>query len=251
MRTRLILSLAVCLALAAAGGARADEVVNAILDKAIKAHGGADKLAREGAARTRSKGTIEILGGLSFTEESLVQDPDKLKSTLQLEVMGQNVTVVTAFSKDKGWYQANGQTMDMDAKMLDAMKEALYLIRVAKLTALRDNKDKALEVSILGEDKVDGRPVIGIRVASKGHNDISLFFDKETGLVSKLVHRSPDPMSGQEITEERIIQEYQDLDGLKVAKKALINHDGKKFMEVEVLEVKLVDKVDDSEFAKP
>jgi hypothetical protein len=165
--------------------------------------------------------------------------------------MGQNVAVVTAFNKDKGWYQANGQTMDMDTKMLDAMKEALYVMRVARVTALRDNKDKAVEVSLVGEDKVDGRAVVGIRVASQGHNDINLFFDKETGLLTKFVHRTADPLSGQQITEERIIQEYQDVDGLKVAKKALVNRDGKKFMEVEVLEVKLTDKVDDSEFAKP
>jgi hypothetical protein len=124
-------------------------------------------------------------------------------------------------------------------------------MRIAKLTALRDNKDKSRELSLVGEDKVDGRPVVGIRVASKGHKDISLFFDKETGLLSKFVHRTASPMSDQEVTEERIIQEYQEVDGLKVAKKALINHDGKKFIEVEVLEVKLMEKADDSEFTKP
>jgi hypothetical protein len=60
-----------------------------------------------------------------------------------------------------------------------------------------------------------------------------------------------DAMTGQEVTEERIIQEYQEIDGAKVAKKALVNRDGKKFVEAEVLEVKSLDKLDESEFAKP
>jgi hypothetical protein len=53
------------------------------------------------------------------------------------------------------------------------------------------------------------------------------------------------------VAEERIILEYQDVDGMKSAKKVLVNRDGKKFTEAEVLEVKFLDKVDDAEFTKP
>jgi hypothetical protein len=38
---------------------------------------------------------------------------------------------------------------------------------------------------------------------------------------------------------------------MKVARKVLVNQDGKKFMEVEILEIKHPAKLDDSEFAKP
>jgi hypothetical protein len=55
----------------------------------------------------------------------------------------------------------------------------------------------------------------------------------------------------QEVDEERIIKEYQDTDGPKTAKKVLVNHDGKKYLELEVLEVKYPDEIDDSDFQKP
>ena len=55
----------------------------------------------------------------------------------------------------------------------------------------------------------------------------------------------------QEVDEERIIGEYQDIEGQKVPKKIVVNHDGKKFMEAEVTEMKFLDKVDDSQFEKP
>jgi len=36
-----------------------------------------------------------------------------------------------------------------------------------------------------------------------------------------------------------------------VPKKVLVNHDGKKYLEIEVVEVKYPDDIDDSEFQKP
>ncbi len=41
------------------------------------------------------------------------------------------------------------------------------------------------------------------------------------------------------------------MDGVPTAKKVVVNRDGNKFMEVEVLETKRLEKLDDSEFAKP
>jgi hypothetical protein len=244
-------SMVVGCLLAAGGVARGEDTVAAVLDRAIKAHGGAEKLAPKAAVRTKTKGTIELAGGLPYTEEVTIQGQDQLKSVVTVEIMGQSVAVTTIFNRDKGWINAQGQTKDMDEKLLAEIKEALYGMHLARFTALKDNKDKVFDVSLVGNDKVEGRDVVGIRVASKGHKDVNLYFDKKTGLLAKITRMALDPMTGQEVTEERIIQEYQDIDGLKVAKKVLVNRDGKKFVEAEVLEVKSLDKLDESEFAKP
>jgi negative regulator of sigma E activity len=243
--------LVVCSLLAAGATARAEDTVPAVLDKAIKAHGGAEKLAFKGALHTKSKGTIELAGGLPYTEDVTIQGQDQLKSIVTVEVMGQSVVVTTVFNRDKGWINAQGQTKDMDEKLMGEMKEALYSMRLARFTALKDNKEKQYDVSLVGDDKVEGRDVVGIRVASKRHKDVNLYFDKKTGLLAKITRMALDPMTGQEVSEDRIILEYQEIDGAKVAKKAVVNRDGKKFVEAEVQEVKSLDKVDDSEFAKP
>lgn len=248
MRRILIPSLAV-LVLLAAGGARAADDAQAVLDRAIKAYGGPDRLAKMKAVETRSKGTVEVAGGLGFTEETQVQAPAQFKSVTQLDVNGQTVTVTTVFNKDKGWVQAAGQTKELEGKALDEVKELVYLMGMGRLTPLKDAKK--YEVSLVGEDKVEGKPVVGIRVASKGHKDINLYFSKETGLLAKITRPALDLMTGQEIQEERIIKEYQKVDGIPTPKKALINRDGKKFMEVEIEEVKHLEPLDDSTFAKP
>jgi hypothetical protein len=247
MRTCLFASLIGALLLTA--GARAEDEAKAILTRAIKAHGGADARDKYQASQTRAKGKIEILGGLEFTQEASFMLPNKFKETVEMEVMSQKVRVVTAFDGSKAFIQANGQDVPVDDKIKDALQGAVYAMKVARLVPLV--KEKGFELSPLGEVKVDGKPALGVRVAHKGQKDISLYFNKETGLLAKVEHRTVDPMTGSEITEERIITEYATTDGVPMPRRLVINHDGNKFMEVEVVETKRLEKLDDSEFAKP
>ena len=69
--------------------------------------------------------------------------------------------------------------------------------------------------------------------------------------MTKTERRTKDLMTGQEVTEERIVTEYQDKHDRKVAKRVTVNRDGKKLLDVEVLEVELLESIDDGEFAQP
>ena len=247
MRRLLLLSLSAGLLLPGPQTLAQDEV-KAILERAIKAHGGADKLEKLKAFQVKAKGRLDVLGGLEFEQESSVQTPDKIKEVVRLEVDGQKLTVTTVYNGTKGWINVNGTTMDMDEKVQAAIKDALYMMSFAGLRGL---KDKEFETAALGEMKVNGRPALGVKVSKKGKKDINLYFDKETGLLAKLEYQATDPMSGQEVAEERFITEYQDSDGLKMAKKVVVQRDGKKYLEAEVTEAKGLEKIDDSEFAKP
>jgi hypothetical protein len=247
MRKSLIASLVGVLVLAA--GVRADDDVKAIITKAIKAHGGEEVKNKYKAGQMKVKGKIELLGGLEFTQESSYMLPDKFKESIDMEVMGQKVHVVTVYNGKKIQIEANGKEINVEDKVKDVIKDTLYVMKVSQMTSLLKGKD--FELSALGEVKVEGKPAVGVLVKSKGQKDVSLYFNKETGLLAKVEHRTVDPMTGNEITEERIVAEYGKTDGVPTPKKVLINHDGNKFMELEVLETKQLEKLDDSEFAKP
>src|SRR5207302_7326086 len=120
-----------------------------------------------------------------------------------------------------------------DDKLAEQLKEGAQMLAVFKLYPL---KSKEYELSAIGAAQVNGKPALGIRTSKKGARDISMYFDKETGLLAKIEHRTVDFMSGQEVTEERIITEYQKVDGVPQFKKVLVNRDGKKFLEGEVVE---------------
>src|SRR5262249_8374773 len=143
----------------------------------------------------------------------------------------------------------NGMVMDMGEDIVKEIKEAIFLMQMGGLASLKD-KEK-FKLTPLGETKVNDKPAVGIKVESKGRRDVGLWFDKESGLFNKIERRTMDFMANQEVSEERIITAYRDIDGLKTAKKVTVMRDGKKFLEAEVEEVKFLDKIDDGEFAKP
>jgi len=219
----------------------------AVIDKAIKAFGGEEKLGKK-AGQAKSKGMIEIAGPVKFTQEVSFQLPDKFKETLDMDIMGQKVNVITVYNGKDAWVNANGTAVALNDKQIAEMKEAANMMRIGRLIFL---KEKQHELSPLGEANVEGKPADGVKVATKGFRDINLYFDKQSGLLVKVERQAFDFMNNQEVTEERIITEYQEVDGTKVPKKVLVNRNGKKFMDVEVQEYKTLDGLDDSEFAKP
>jgi hypothetical protein len=225
----------------------AADTPQAVIDKAVKAHGGLGKLTK--ALESKGKGTLHVANNnLPFTQQAFASPSGQFKEVMELEVNGQKVRVITVFDGKQGWINANGQAVNVDDKLLKELKEASYMMQVGRLAAL---KDPAITLALIGEVMVNGRPVLGVKVSSKGHRDIDLYFDKATGLMAKVERRTVDIMSGQEVTEERIVLEYQEVDGMKTTKKAVVNRDGKKFMELELTEVKFPEKIDDSEFAMP
>jgi hypothetical protein len=243
-----LLSASACFLLIAVRTSAADDDAKAVIEKAIKAHGGADRITKFQGTRTKSKGTIELAGGITFSSESAVQYPDKFKETVEVEVAGNKATVITVYNGKKAWLSVNGETKEMDDKTLDAMKEVLHGLQIMRMAF---TKDKNCEYSPLGEMKVNDQPAVGVKVSAKGHKDVNLYFDKKTGLLAKMEHQAVDQMTGNEVAEERIIMEYREIDKIPVPKKVLINREGKKYIEVEITELKSLEKIDDEEFGKP
>jgi hypothetical protein len=249
MRT-LSLALAAALLLALAAGTRAQDSPEGLVEKAIKAHGGAEKLARLGAMRVKAKGTTELMGQtVAFTAETTTRFPDKMRGEIQFDIAGQKILMVQVRNGDKAWMSAMGQTQELPGPLLDDLKESRYTSQVESLVPL--TKDRSFKLEALGEAKVDGKPAKGIKVSSKGHKDVKLYFDQETGLLVKSEHRGLDPTTMKDVVLENLYSDFKDFDGLKQPQKVVVQRDGKKYMAYEVEEVKFPDKFDDALFAKP
>src|SRR5262249_3562712 len=137
-------------------------------------------------------------------------------------------------------------SQELDAGQLLKMKEMLYMDRVVHLSTVL--KDKGYELSALKEIKVNDRPAVGVKISSKGHKDIGLYFDKENGLLVMTAHRE---MYDKEVTQQEHYSNFKEIGGCKRPMKVVAFQDGKKLMEAEVKEIKQLDSVPDSEFAKP
>jgi hypothetical protein len=240
------LSVLLLLALNSSGG-ESDSA--AIIAKAIKAHFPKGLDGKNKGVRTKAKGTLHVMGlDLDFTQEVSVQDSKKFKEAMQLSVMGKNIAVTTVFDGKEGWILADGKEVKVTDDILTELKDAAYTMALMSGVFL---KDKGVKFSVIGESKVKDKPAVGITVSREGKKDINLFFDKGTGLIAKVEMRKRDIASGQELTEERFITEYQDVAGRKVAKKVEVLRDGKQFLEAEITEMQILEKLDDSEFVQP
>jgi len=243
-----------CVAVLLAGGAvRADDAadVKAVLDKAIAAHGGADDLAKYKAVNMQIKGKLlGVIGdSVDFTGDIASQLPDRIRFEMSLTVMGTDVKITQVARGDKGWVAVNGMVMELTKEQMSEAREQMYVSGVTRLVALRD---KAYKLSPLGEAKVEGKDAVGLRVEHKDRRDVSLYFDKKTGLLLKTETRGKDPMMGdKEFTAETLYDDYRKVDGFPVAHKGTIKRDGKLFIESQNTDVKLAEKLDDSTVEKP
>lgn len=251
MRAHRYVFLALGFVLAATVTAQADDsaAARALVAKAVQAQGGAAQLAKLPAAAAKLKGTFHGQGeAVAFTGEFAAQGSDRLKLALEAEAGGQKFRLVHVLNGDQGWVKFNDDTAALDKEALAEAKEQAYAGWVATLVPLQD---PAFSLASLGEVHVDQRPALGVRVSSKGHRDVNLYFDKETGLLVKTETRVKDDASGQEVTEEMFLTDYQDVQGTKQAAKFTIKRDGKPYLESEVSEYQLAEKLDASVFAQP
>jgi hypothetical protein len=229
-----------------------EEAVNAraIIARAIEAQGGETNLAKQRSVRM--KGTYRRFDDNTqetalVSWEQITQLPDRLKSIQRVEMDGQKVSMTVVFKGDQGWSIMNGQIQDIDKQMIASTKEDLYADEVSTLLPL---KRKEYHLSVLAEAMVNGRPAVGVKVSAKGHQDVRLFFDKESGLLVKRVRRVADGTGGRG-TQEEFFSEYKETDRVKLPRKLVTFWKGKKVAEGNITEVQFLQKIEDTEFDKP
>lgn len=252
MRLLRLAVLTVGFAFAAGAPVRADDAKAAreVIDKAIKAHGGADNVKKFQGSVSSFKGTFRGMGmELPMTGEISVSGATRAKVVIELEVSGQKFNVVNVVDGGKGWTKVGDAVTVLDKDMMTEAAEKQHAGWVASLAPLVDGKGYTLAAT--GEHTVGETKAVGVKVTAKGRRDVDLYFDKETGLLVKHEVRVKDEGSGQEVLEETTHSDYKDVQGTKQAMKLATKRDGKEYLDVELSGVQLSEKLDDGVFVKP
>jgi hypothetical protein len=235
--------------LGSAARAADDKDTKAILDKAIKALGGEEKLKTLKAATWKAKGKINFGGNESdFASQTTVQGLDHFRQEFEGEFMGNKVKGVTVLKGDKGWRKFGGNTMALDEAGIANQKRAAYLQMIA-ITPL-PLKGKGFKIKVGKEEKVGGKPAVSLIITGPDGKDCTLYFDKESGLPVKQVAKVAGFM-GEEVDQETTYGKYKDFGGIKKATKIESKRDGEKFLNSEVTEFKVLKKVDAKTFTEP
>jgi outer membrane lipoprotein-sorting protein len=230
------------------GASRAADAT-AILDKAIQALGGEEKLSKLNAVTYKAKGTITFMGNdNAITTQTTIQGLDHLRSEFEGEFGGNKITGVTVINGDKGWRKFGDQVMEMDKDAIANEKRTIYL-SVVPMTVV-PLKGKGFKVEVVGEEKVGGKDTAVLKVTPADGKDFKIFFDKDTGLPVQTVAKVMGFM-GEEFTQQTTYGDYKEVGGIKKAMKSEAKRDGEKFIDQQLTEFKVLDKVDAKTFAEP
>ena len=220
----------------------------AVLDKAVEALGGKDKLAAAKAMTWSRKGKITINGSESpFTSRSTFQGHDRRRAEFNIDLGGNPIEVVVVVNGDKGWRQVNGMTEELAGEELERERRAAYLEWTA--ATVLPLKQAPFKTESAGEEKIDGKPADGVKVTGPVGNPHTLYFDRETHLPVKLVSAATD-FAG-EATHETTFSDYKESDGIKRATKIKVKRNGEDFVDAELTEFKVIAAPEAKTFEKP
>ena len=125
---------------------------------------------------------------------------------------------------------------------------ALYVGAIS--STLIQLKGKGFKLEPAAEEKVGDKPAAGIKVTGPDGKDFTLYFDKESGLPCQA--GGPDGrFRRRRYKQETTYSDYKDFDGIKKATKVSSKRDGEKFVDIEITEFKVLDKVDPETFSQP
>jgi hypothetical protein len=250
MKPFLRAALAIFFVAATGGPARADDKDPlAILDKAIKAAGGEEKLRRLDAMTWKTKASIIINGDSNdITLNSTVQGLDRYRTEFEGKFQDNPFKGIVVLNGNKGWRKFGDEAMDMDEDAVANEKRMIYLqVLPTKLVTL---KEKAYKLEAADEQKIGDKPAAGVKVTPPDGKSFTIYFDKESGLPARVVAKVIG-FDGQEFTQETTLKDYKDFDGIKKATKSESKRDGEDFVKGEITEFKVLDKVDAKTFEEP
>lgn len=230
----------------AAAPVRADDrdVAVALLEKAIKAHGGEDALNRSrNLSRTGAGVMLEGNANHPFTEQTLLALPDRSRIAVEVD---KGVKITLVLNADRGWKAFGGAVAELTKEAVEEAREDSRVLWLATLTPLLTS---TYTLTPLPDGSVDGEPVAGIKVAAKGHFDAKLYFSKRTYLLVKIERRARE--AGVEFDKAYIFSDYKDFDGVQLPVRELQLLNGKKFIERTSATYKILRRADDAAFAKP
>lgn len=229
----------------------APDIARSIVERGIKAQGGEAQIAKLRIMRIKVEGVAVLIPGqpgIPFSLEDIWRMPDRYKSSSEFQMPGRKISQTQAIVGDTGWIQMTGPPQDLPPEAVAEMKEQKYAEDLDRCGFLAV---PGVELSAIDPTSVDGKPAEGVLIKSKGHREVKLYFDRESGLLVKREHRLLDPSLDKEVLQEVFFSDYQEQDGLKHYRKIIVLRDGKKVFDAVVIELEFFKTLGEKVFAKP
>src|SRR5262249_6516414 len=121
---------------------------------------------------------------------------------------------------------------------------------VACLCTLLPLREPGFTLALAGEEKVGEGPAVGIRVVSKGHREVTLFFDRDTHLLVKSETRGK-AGTGKEGKVETFLRQHKEFHGVQRPTMLADYYNGHSLISYWVLDYEVSEQAKAGTFARP
>jgi hypothetical protein len=220
-----------------------------IIDKAIRAHGGEEKLA--GLSAFTFKERMVYPDAATWDNHTVVQLPGRYRWERTTSSEGKSTRTLIVLDGDRGWMKTNDHVTPYPRTFIESFyKYTVPYEGPRSILRLRARqKNAACQFTATGEGTVEGRPAVGLRMKLEGGPEATWYFDKETGLLQKTEQRTK-RFEGEDTVVETLYGDYQTLDGFPMARKVTSRRDGKLAFTTELIDFK-AETPSEGAFAKP
>jgi hypothetical protein len=232
----------------------------AVVEKAVQAHGGVAGIKRLRVAKVSYalKGQFSVpgfSGDANITVEETYQLPRQIKKVIKGRAGSWHGSLTWAIDGDKWWDRQileggpdrpapvtihEQQNMDVERQYRPFLViELLADYEKFKWSMIPDAPKRAANtIAVLARSEQMG-------------TDFTFYFKNQTGLLAGGSTQRPVQGTNTVVFHEDQYSEYKEFDGVRLPTRQLILHDGKKFAEIHVTDVRFFEKLDDAEFAPP
>jgi hypothetical protein len=249
--TRSMLLVGIAVVLGAPGmAARAQEPrPEEIIDKAIQAHGGEEKLA--GLSAFTIKERMVYPDAATWDTQTVVQLPGRYRWERTTSSGGKSSTTLIVLDGEQGWMKLNDHVTPYPKTFIESSwKYTMPYEGPRLILRLRARqKNPACQFTTAGEGTVEGRPAVGLRMKLEGGPEETWYFDKETGLLLKKEQRTK-RFEGEDNVQVTLYGDYQTCDGFPMSQKVTSRRDGKLAFTTELINFKAATPSEGA-FSKP
>jgi hypothetical protein len=230
-------------------GRAAAQDARAVIDRAIKATAGTDdELAKQKVCVHTSRGAMRLRDDMVPARREAFQAlPDRIKWVAEVQGGGRTAPYVITLNGLRGWMVPPGGTQtDLSQAMYESLVDETYFTWVTTLIPL---KERAVTLSLLPDDKVDGRPARGVKVTARGRGEVILYFDAASDLLVKGVFKVRE--AGLEVTRESVFSDHRRFEGLMLPTRQVVTQNRQKIQEWTYDGYRFPERIDPAVFAKP
>ena len=192
---------------------KAEAAARAVLDAALAAKGGAEKLSAVKTLSWKGKATLNLPNGkVPATVEKRYLAPDKLRLDMLIEMGGAKMSITTALAGDIGWAQEKrpdgARTIEFPRSEVEAGKAQIW--RDQDFVLLR-HRDKGVTVTPLDDVDLDGVKHHAIKLTAPDGKSVVLLIDKKSKRLGGMTYEE------QGVSAEERFGNYKAVNGVQVA----------------------------------